>query len=71
MLKIFFVFFLCIAKSLQDCGAPQISHGFIAGGEFSRKGEWPWMASLMKYEGNIKLLGGASIISKNHLLTGS
>lgn len=53
----------------HDCGKVKVGTAFIAGGDESRKGQWPWLASLFKKNSN-KFFCGSSIISKKHLLGG-
>jgi secreted trypsin-like serine protease len=80
MSKIFFLIvifkFISISHAIsrfggdaQECGQIQVGISFIAGGNFSTKGQWPWLASL-HYNKNGRYFGGSSIISKRHLLTG-
>jgi secreted trypsin-like serine protease len=80
MIKIFFILtifkFISISHGFsrfggyeQECGEVQVGVGYIAGGNFSTKGQWPWLASL-HYNKNGRYFCGSSIISKRHLLTG-
>lgn len=79
MVEIFFAFvlfkFLAISHGfesfhgLQQCGEVQVGFGYIVGGNYSEKGQWPWLASL-HYRKNNAYFCGSSIISKKHLLSG-
>lgn len=68
-LKIFvFLLFLHFSSTL-DCGNVKVGTSFVAGGDESFKGQWPWLVSLFSKDFN-KLFCGSSIISKRHLLGG-
>lgn len=53
----------------QECGKIQIPTSFTIGGEYSYRGQWPWLAPVAnKIDG--KFFCGSTIISNRHLLGG-
>lgn len=65
---LFLINFVSFSASFE-CGKVQIGTANIAGGEESKKGQWPWLAPIF-FRVNHKFLCGSSIISKRHLLRG-
>lgn len=70
--KIYFCIFVIISINLsksQECGKQKHGSSLIAGGEFSWRGQWPWLAPLF-YSLDDRFFCGSTIISKKHLLSG-
>lgn len=60
--------FVVFSTSLE-CGQVKVGIANVAGGDESKKGEWPWLAPLGDRVRN-KFVCSSSIISKKHLLGG-
>lgn len=64
----FLVIFLCF-EAFETCGRFSYGGGTIVGGEFIKKGEWPWLVALFESKSRSYFCGG-TLISEKHVLTG-
>jgi secreted trypsin-like serine protease len=73
MLKFLLVlvaFFFQISSShLKTCGRTKYNAGLIVNGEDVKRGEFPFVVSLLKLK-NQKYFCGANLITQKHALTG-
>lgn len=53
-----------------ECGTAYFDRPLIAYGKPTRRGEWPFLAALFKFNGPEFFCGG-SLISDRHVLTGT
>lgn len=69
--KFLYFFFAILLKfsSTLECGRSQVAASFSVGGEYSSRGQWPWLAPLANRADN-KFFCGSTIISDRHLLSG-
>ncbi|CAH1735925.1 unnamed protein product [Chironomus riparius] len=54
----------------QNCGRVKVGTSFAVGGEYTTKGQFPWLAPLF-FKKNDKFFCGSTIISKQYLLSAS
>lgn len=55
----------------NQCGSSESSRALIAGGEFSSRGEWPFMVAIFRFDKGYEYICGGTILSVNHMLTGN
>lgn len=53
----------------QECGNAKFSSELIYGGEYSKRGQWPWLCTLHDIESD-EFFCGSTLISNRHVLTG-
>ena len=57
------------SSSANECGQQSVGTGFSIGGEYSLRGQWPWLVPLFEVNDN-KFFCSSSIISDKFLLSG-
>lgn len=66
-LKMFVVIFLCFTFQLCygfECGRSVHSEGFIIGGTYIRRGDYPWIAALINFNTQQFFCGGTLITQR-------
>lgn len=65
---LFFCFLIKVSVISQNCGTVGQSSSFIVNGVSSKRGAWPWLASIHKVKGDQFFCGG-NLIAPNVVLT--
>lgn len=58
-----------ITVEAQECGNVKFSSELIYGGEYAKRGQWPWLCTLHDTESD-EFFCGSTLISSTHVLTG-
>jgi secreted trypsin-like serine protease len=67
---LYFVIVQCVIIALaQECGIVKYSSELIFGGDYAKKGQWPWLCTLHDVESE-EFFCGSTLISNRHVLTG-
>lgn len=53
----------------QECGNVKYTSGLIIGGEYAKRGQWPWLCAIHDATSD-EFFCGSTLISKKHVLTG-
>lgn len=53
----------------QECGNVKYTSGLIIGGEYAKRGQWPWLCAIHDSTSD-EFFCGSTLISKKHVLTG-
>lgn len=69
--SIVFDFFSINRSISNNCGTTLVQNSLIVGGESTKLGEWPWLASIhIKYDFDLDFRCPGTLISDSHVITG-
>lgn len=58
-----------LTADAQECGNVKYTSELIYGGEYAKRGQWPWLCAI--HDGvSDEFFCGSTLISKKHVLTG-
>jgi secreted trypsin-like serine protease len=60
---------LFLLTSAQECGNVKYTSELIYGGEYAKRGQWPWLCAVHDTVSD-EFFCGSTLISKKHVLTG-